>query len=159
MALRIYSSASFDETTGKTLVGVKEADERETVLFNAVLDGDHTQDSDAELIKLALDWFTLRYVKDFSDQLLNGKVNEANQAIIDIKDKYAELEERSTKAEAERNQRFEKLEATVNQAVAELTELFAGGFSDEEEGDEAIEESDVEIVEEAEDVEHEATIE
>lgn len=163
MALKVYSSASYNPTTGKTLVGIKESDDRETVLFNATLDGDHSQDSDAELIKLALDWFTLRYVKDFSDQLLNDKVNEANRAITDIQGKYAELEERSAKAEAERDERFEMLEATVNQAVVELTTMFAGRLAEEEEqtADEQSDEkaSEEVVTEETEDVEHETAIE
>ncbi|MCQ9211810.1 MULTISPECIES: hypothetical protein [unclassified Streptococcus] len=140
MALRLYSSASFDSTTGKTLVGVKEADERETVLFIATLDGDHTGVSDAELIKLAVDWFTLKYVKDFSDQLLNDKINEANKVISEIQSQAALTAESASKAEAERNERFEKLEATVNKAVSELTtlmmNLLAGVEHTEEEHDE-----------------------
>lgn len=176
MALRVYSSASYNSTTGKTLVGVKEADDRETVLFNATLDGDHTSDSDAELIKLALDWFTLRYVKDFSDQLLNDKVNEATKAakasqeaadeakkvIVSVQNDYTELIQHIASVEEERNERFEMLEATVNRAVVELTTMFAGRLAEEEQtADEQVDEKATEeVVEEnAEDVEHETTIE
>ncbi|MGT2964211.1 DUF1366 domain-containing protein [Streptococcus acidominimus] len=116
MALRLYSSASFNPTTGKTLVGVKEADERETVLFIATLDGDHTQASDAELIKLALDWFTLKYVKDFSDQLLNDKVNEANRAAKSSQDSAEEA-----KAAVEQVKGMVKtVSLTLNEALAML---------------------------------------
>lgn len=140
MALRLYSSASYNSQTGKTLVGVKEADERETVLFNAELEGDHTGASEAELIKLAVDWFTVKYVKGFSDQLLNDKVNEANRVISEIQAQAALTDERASKAEAERDERFEKLEATVNKAVSELTtlmmNLLVGVEHTEEEHDE-----------------------
>lgn len=125
MALRLYSSASFDPTTGKTLVGVKEADERETVLFNAVLDGDHTQASDAELIKLALDWFTLKYVKDFSDQLLNDKINEANKAAQTSQEAAEEA-----KAAVEQVKGMVKtVSLTLNEA---LSMLFKSGETDTE---------------------------
>ncbi|MGT2801085.1 hypothetical protein Javan290_0009 [Streptococcus phage Javan290] len=174
MALRLYSSASYNAALGKTLVGIKESDERETVLFNATLDGDHSQDSDADLIRLALDWFTVRYVKNFSDQLLNDKVNEATKVISEVQSKYAELEERLTKAEeeraeqfkqaeSERNERFENLENVMNQAVVELTTMFAGRLEEEEQtDDEATEKEVAEEVEiddeEKEAVDHEAII-
>ncbi|MGT2801090.1 hypothetical protein [Streptococcus marmotae] len=174
MALRLYSSASYNAALGKTLVGIKESDERETVLFNATLDGDHSQDSDADLIRLALDWFTVRYVKNFSDQLLNDKVNEATKVISEVQSKYAELEDRLTKAEeeraeqfkqaeSERNERFENLENAMNQAVVELTTMFAGRLEEEEQtDDEATEKEVAEEVEigdeEKEAVDHEAII-
>ncbi|MGT2963845.1 hypothetical protein [Streptococcus acidominimus] len=131
MALKIYSSASYNPATGKTIVVIKEADERETVLFNAELDGDHTNTSEAELIKLAVDWFTLKYVKDFSDQLRNDRINEANRVISEVQAQAALTDERASKAEAERNERFEKLEATVAQAVTELTAIFSSRLSEE----------------------------
>lgn len=129
MALRLYSSASFDSTTGKTLVGVKEADERETVLFIATLDGDHTDASDAELIKLAVDWFTLKYVKDFSDQLLNDKINEVNRAAKSSQDAAEEA-----KAAVEQ---VKGMVRTVSLTLNEtLSMLFKSGGDEEEQIDE-----------------------
>lgn len=125
MALRLYSSASYNSQTGKTLVGVKEADERETVLFSAELEGDHTGASEAELIKLAVDWFTVKYIKDFSDQLLNDKINEANRAAKSSQDAADEA-----KAAVEQVKGMVKtVSLTLNEALAML---FKSGETDTE---------------------------
>lgn len=139
MALRLYSSASFDSTTGKTLVGVKEADERETVLFTALLDGDHTNTSEAELIKLAVDWFTLKYVKDFSDQLLNDKINEVNRAAKSSQDAAEEA-----KAAVEQVKGMVRtVSLTLNEA---LSMLFKSGGDEEEQIDEGESEAEHEEI-------------
>lgn len=125
MALRLYSSASYNSQTGKTLVGVKEADERETVLFNAELEGDHTGASEAELIKLAVDWFTVKYIKGFSDQLLNDKVNEAHKSA-----KASQEAADEAKAAVEQVKGMVKtVSLTLNEALAML---FKSGETDTE---------------------------
>ncbi|MER0122438.1 hypothetical protein ABQH43_01720 [Streptococcus sp. ZJ100] len=151
MALRLYSSASYIPATGKTLVGIKESDERETVLFHATVDGDHTKDSDAELIRLALDWFVVRYVKNFSDQLLNDKVNEASKA---AKASQESADEAKVVAEQVKEM-LRTVSLTLNEALGMLFE-----DKDEEEGSEEEEKADdtveTEVVSEDE---HETTIE
>ncbi|MGT2716553.1 hypothetical protein [Streptococcus respiraculi] len=159
MALRVYSSASYNPTTGKTLVGIKESDDRETVLFNATLDGDHTNDSDADLIKLALDWFTLRYVKAFSDQLLNDKVNEATKA-AKASQEAADEAKASTEEIRQATEQVKAMVRTVSLTLNEaLGMLFEDKDSEEEMSDDDEESEDTAETEVVSDDEHETTIE
>lgn len=143
MALRVYSSAIYNPETGKTLVGIKESDERETVLFNAYLDGDHTNDSETELIQLALEWFTVRYVKQFSDQLLNEKLDEVNRVIVEVQAKYAELAEQMTQEEIKRQKQFEEQKAEMTLMAVEFTNLVSSFQLEEEEETQEVEDETV----------------
>ncbi len=104
--------------------------------FSEKVVGDHRQEGDARLIKLALDGF---FKSEFADRAmaesvqkideLDVAVRDAKKFIADAKSHLSELSTRLDNAEQERNARFDTLEQRINSTVKELTDIIMSLFS------------------------------
>lgn len=128
----IYST---DGKVTHTLIQLA-ADGGSYATFSEKVVGDHRQEGDTELIKLALDGF---FKSEFADRAmaesvqkideLDAAVRDAKKFTADAKSHLSELSTRLDNAEQERNARFDTLEQRINSTVKELTDIIMSLFS------------------------------
>lgn len=101
---------------GKTHITVRESDPETFFVCNPIVDGDFSKASNAELVNLALDWISKKYINEYEVIKSSEKIKGLEQAI----EQYEKLIQKASLTIAKTKEQMEEQQQTSTTAQMTL---------------------------------------